>query len=103
MHEIQNRQIKMKRKVNKRFWVQRQTYLAKNKGYVITRSGIKLPVWMAFRCLYCGEYFSQAEAEEHFGATREEYNSEDKETVLTLEITEYAWNSSWEALDDVDI
>jgi hypothetical protein len=29
---------------------------------------------MAYRCLYCGEYFSQSGAEEHFGKTRIEYN-----------------------------
>ena len=89
----------MKRKVNKSFWVQRQTFLAKNKGYVITRSGKKVPIWMAFRCLYCGEYFSQREAEEHFGRTREDYNSQDKEPVLNIEITEEAWNNSWVELD----
>jgi site-specific DNA-cytosine methylase len=32
-----------------------------------------VPVWMAFRCLYCGEYFNQREAEEHFGKTRAEW------------------------------
>lgn len=47
-----------------------QTHDACKHGEITTRNGTKVPVWMAYRCLYCGEYFNQAEAEKHFGKTR---------------------------------
>ncbi len=49
-----------------------QTLEAKT-GRVTTRCGGSIPVWIAYRCLYCGEYFNQTEAEIHFGKTRTEH------------------------------
>ena len=34
---------------------------------------IRTVCYMAFRCLYCGEYFNQTMAEGHFGMSREEF------------------------------
>ena len=48
----------------------KQTNEACKTGYVTIRGQGKIPVWCAFRCLYCGEYFSQSSAEKHFGKTR---------------------------------
>jgi len=61
----------------KRKFVAKQMQEAK-MGYVTLRNcgDIRtgtIPVWMAFRCLYCGEYFNQSMAEEHFGMTRKKY------------------------------
>ncbi|KKN38493.1 hypothetical protein LCGC14_0752970 [marine sediment metagenome] len=54
-------------------WVAKQTSEASRTGFVTVRRGMRIPVWLAFRCLYCGEYFNQCAAEEHFGKTRSEY------------------------------
>lgn len=62
----------------KREFVAKQTKQASTMGFVTIRncgeirSGT-IPVWMAYRCLYCGEYYNQTLAEEHFGMTREEF------------------------------
>lgn len=76
-------------RIRKDAWVAHQTNQARSTGWVTTRKGVTLPVWCAFRCLYCGEYFNQAEAEEHFGKTREEFNKDappaEKIEVETLE------------------
>lgn len=48
-------------------------------GYVTIRGQGKIPVWCAYRCLYCGEYFSQSSAEKHFGKTRLQ-NTKENET-----------------------
>ena len=40
---------------------------------VTIRNGKTIPLWAAYRCLYCGEYFNQTGAEEHFGQTRQDY------------------------------
>jgi hypothetical protein len=66
-------------------WVHKQTNEAAITGEVHIRDGQKIPVWMLFRCLYCGEYFAQAGAEEHFGKTRLEYN-EDAKAEQVIEI-----------------
>ena len=50
-----------------------QTEMAKETGYVKIRGCGTIPLWIAYRCLYCGEYFNQRRAEEHFGMTREEF------------------------------
>ena len=50
-----------------------QTFEASSTGKVTVRSGLTIPVWISFRCLYCGEYFSQGGAETHFGITRIEF------------------------------
>ncbi len=65
-----------KKKVLKCKWVAEQTIQASKTGKVTVRSGHTIPVWVAFRCLYCGEYFSQSGAEEHFGTKRAEYNDD---------------------------
>lgn len=65
-------------KILKCKWVAQQTLEASRTGKVTVRSGHTIPVWLAFRCLYCGEYFSQAGAEEHFGMARAEYNDGSK-------------------------
>ena len=54
-------------------FIANQTIEAKT-GWVTTRGGGSIPTWIAFRCLYCGEYFNQSEAEIHFGETRIEAN-----------------------------
>lgn len=60
-------------KIEKCIWVSQQTQEAQS-GKVSLRNGSRIPIRFAYRCLYCGEYFSQVGAEEHFGKTREEYN-----------------------------
>ena len=62
----------------KRAFVAKQTNQAEKTGYVTLRDCGELrtgtiPVWLAFRCLYCGEYFNQRMAEDHFGMTRAEF------------------------------
>lgn len=62
----------------KRAFVARQANEASKTGNVTLRNCDELrrgtiPVWLAYRCLYCGEYFNQKMAEEHFGMTREEF------------------------------
>ena len=47
-------------------------------SHVTTAGGHRLPVWAAFRCLYCGEFFARKGAEEHFGMTRENYFKKQK-------------------------
>jgi len=54
-------------------WVAEQTIEASKTGKVTVRSGHIIPVWLSFRCLYCGEYFNQIGAEEHFGMKRTDY------------------------------
>lgn len=56
--------------ITKKEWVTQQTVEASATNKVTVRSGIVVSVWMAFRCLYCGEYFAQKQAEEHFGHKR---------------------------------
>jgi len=57
----------------KREFVMRQTEQAKSTGWVNIRHCGMIPVWIAFRCLYCGEYFNQSTAEQHFGITVEDF------------------------------
>ncbi len=64
----------------KRDFVAKQSKEASSTGYVTLRDCGEIrtgtiPVWMAFRCLYCGEYFNQTMAEDHFGMTREQFLS----------------------------
>jgi len=51
---------------------------AQKTGYVSIGRRKKIPIWAAYRCLYCGEYFSRKGAEEHFGLTRKEYFKREK-------------------------
>ncbi len=73
------------RMIQKGAWVRRQTNEAR-KGTVTVRNGKTIPVWMAFRCLYCGEYFNQVEAERHFGQTRKDYNKDPHSTTELIRI-----------------
>jgi len=57
----------------KRKFVAKQTNQARSTAHVTIRGGGTIPLWAAYRCLYCGEYFNQTGAEQHFGMTREEY------------------------------
>lgn len=62
----------------KRKFVLKQTQQAESTGLVTLRNQGEIrtgtiPVWVAFRCLYCREYFNRPMAEEHFGTTREDY------------------------------
>jgi hypothetical protein len=64
----------------KREFVAKQAREAMKTGSVTLRNcgeirAGTIPVWMAYRCLYCGEYFNQSRAEQHFGMTREKYFS----------------------------
>lgn len=38
--------------------------------------GTCMPLRFAYKCLYCGQFYCQTCAEEHFGKTREQYNLE---------------------------
>ena len=60
----------------KRKLVLSQLREAHKTGQVTVAGGSKISLWSAFRCLYCGEYFDQKGAEEHFGITRKQYLSE---------------------------
>jgi|GEM_PF-2996847 len=57
----------------KRKFVAKQTAQARDTAHVTIRGGGTIPLWAAYRCLYCGEYFHQVGAEQHFGMTQEEY------------------------------
>ena len=67
-------------------WVARQTGEARRSGKVTVRSGHIIPVWLAFRCLYCGEYFSQSGGEEHFGTTRADYKAKKDDVIKETEV-----------------
>ena len=67
----------------KRAFVAKQASEAAKTGNVTLRNCGEIrtgtiPVWMAYRCLYCGEYFNQSMAEDHFGMTRDEFFAEKK-------------------------
>lgn len=47
-----------------------------NNAMVTCGCGNSIPVRFAFRCLYCREWFCQADAEAHFGKTLREYQAE---------------------------
>ncbi len=62
----------------KRDFVAKQLKEARTTGNVTLRDCGEIrtgtiPVYLAFRCLYCGEYFNQSMAEDHFGMTREQF------------------------------
>ena len=67
-------------------WVRRQVLEASKSDKVTVRRGVRTPLWLTYRCLYCGEYFSQVEAEKHFGKTREEYKAEGHEVDTEVEV-----------------
>ena len=65
------RQAQKRQEVNaKRTFVAKQTKEAASTARMTVRGCGSIPVWAAYRCLYCGEYFNQATAEEHFGKRR---------------------------------
>lgn len=66
-------------KTEKQAFVHKQTQQAASHGFIRCFCEIKVPVWKAYRCLYCGEFYCLRCAEVHFGKTRAEYQAE-KET-----------------------
>lgn len=66
----------------KREFVAAQMREAMATKHVMLRDGHKIPLWFAYRCLYCGECFNQSGAEEHFGITREAYFARQDELVI---------------------
>ena len=51
-----------------------------------------IPVWMSYRCLYCGVWMCQQCMEKHLGQTREEYNTEHHaDEMIPREITAAYW------------
>lgn len=46
------------------------------------RCGIRVPLWMTFRCYYCGEFFCRACAAEHFGKRMSESASRDEARLV---------------------
>lgn len=71
-------------KIAKCKWVAEQTNEASRTGFVTVRRGKRIPVWLAYRCLFCGEYFDQSAAEEHFGQKRSEYVHDVKDEVIEV-------------------
>ena len=65
-----------------RAFVAAQIKEAQTTNHVSLRIGRKIPLWAAYRCLYCGEYFNQPGAEEHFGITREAYFARQDELII---------------------
>ena len=72
-------EVKSIRMMKKCEWVAQQTREASQTGFIHIRNGKRTPVWIAYRCYYCGEYFNHAGAEEHFGKSRIEYNETEAE------------------------
>ena len=62
----------------KRAFVRKQFTEAKGDCNVTCGCGLRLPLRFAYRCLYCGEFYCQSCAEEHFGKTRDEYFKDKK-------------------------
>ena len=67
-------------------WIAEQTREASSSRSVTVRDGHKVPVWMAYRCLYCCEYFNQVEAEKHFGKTRMDFNKDAPAEAKYIEV-----------------
>ena len=63
-------------RVEKRIRVRKQFEQAKGPTQVTCGCGRTNPIRFMYRCLYCGEFYCQPCAEEHFGKTREQYNAE---------------------------
>jgi len=61
-------------KIKKSEWIASQLRQARDEQHITTRSGQRIPVRFAYKCLFCGEFFSQAGAEKHFGQTRIAHN-----------------------------
>jgi len=49
---------------------------ATNSETIVCRCGLMRHLTMAFRCLYCGEWFCFTCAESHFGQTVQEWRDE---------------------------
>lgn len=62
------------RRMMKSEWIAGQLREARAENFITTRTGTHIPLWLAYKCLYCGEFFSQSGAEKHFGQTRIEHN-----------------------------
>ena len=63
-------------KILKSKWISFQTTEARRSGTVPLSNGKSIPIFLAYRCLYCGEYYNQTQAEEHFGQTRAQWRKE---------------------------
>ena len=66
----------------KRLFVAIQVNEAMKTRRVTLRDGHNIPLWAAYRCLYCSEYYNQSGAEEHFGITREAYFARQDELII---------------------
>lgn len=51
-----------------------------NNAMITCGCGRNIPVRFAYQCLYCREWFCQADAEAHFGKTVEQYKAEKADT-----------------------
>ena len=57
-------------------WFAKQFREAVDTDSITCECGRSIPLRFAYRCLYCGCYFCQRCAEEHFGKTRAQYLKE---------------------------
>lgn len=73
----------------KRAFVRRQTQEAMDTAHVHCGCGKLRPTWLMYRCYYCGEFYCEPCAPEHFGKSREEYykEKEDEESLRHLPST----------------
>lgn len=60
----------------KRKTVAKQLMQAAREGKVDCSCGKIIPTHLMYRCLYCGEFYCQKCAEDHFGKTRQKYMEE---------------------------
>ena len=91
-------EVKSIRMMKKCEWVAQQTREASQTGFVHIRNGKRTPVWIAYRCYYCGEYFNHAGAEKHFGTSRIEYNeTESKEGEIEVANISFIEPDDWAA------
>jgi hypothetical protein len=56
------------------------------------RCGRKIVVWKMYRCYYCGEYYCEQCAPEHFGMTRAEYK--EQEFIKTIKPGDFVRNTN---------
>lgn len=55
--------------------------ISETPPYCRCHCGLKIYLPLAFKCLYCGEYYCQPCAEEHFGETREEWATKNANNI----------------------
>lgn len=61
--------------LEKRERVRIQVQEAMTSGVVFCACSQRLPVYRAFRCLYCGEFYCTTCGERHFGMTKREWEA----------------------------